>query len=234
MPVLRAFILAALGLISAAVLMSAPAAAQQPPEPVEETARAFLAEQAHGLPGEVEIVVGQFDTSNQLPECAALHATLPSGMQAWGRVSVAVRCQSPVTWTVYLPAEVQVHTHYLVSAQAIRPGQIIGPGDLVTEYGNLAAQPSDTLTDMSQAVGAHARQAVGEGRPLRRSMLRLPPTVQQGDNVKVVGSGTGFSISSEGRALNRAAEGERVRVRLDNGEVVTGTAQPDGSVQIRF
>jgi len=52
--------------------------------------------------------------------------------------------------------------------------------------------------------------------------------------VKVVGSGTGFTVSNEGRALNAAAEGEPVRVRLGNGHVVSGTARAGGVVELAF
>lgn len=208
--------------------------AQQPPGPVEALATDFLHAQAYGLPGEVQIEVGQLDSSNRLPPCAALQAFLPPGTRAWGQISVGVRCDSPVVWTVYLPARVSVITDYLVAARPIRPGQIIGPDDLRVERGDLAAQPAGTVTDMARVIGHHARFAVGAGNTLRTGMLRLPPAVQQGQSVKVIGSGAGFSVSNEGRALNRAGDGESVRVRLPNGQVVTGVARPGGVVEIRF
>lgn len=210
------------------------ALAQQAPQPVLDAARELLEREAAGLPGTVEISVGQFDPANQLPACAALEAFLPVGTRAWGRISVGIRCISPVVWTVYLPARVAVVTDYLVTTRPIRPGQIIGPQDVATERGDLAAQPSNTLTDPARAIGQHARYAVASGNTLRADMLRLPPAVQQGQAVKVIGSGPGFSVTNEGRALNRAAEGETVRVRLPNGQVVTGTARAGGVVELAF
>lgn len=208
--------------------------AHQPPEPVEALATEFLHAQASGLPGDISIEVGQLDRANQLPPCASLQPFLPPGTRAWGQISVGVRCDSPVVWTVYLPARVSAVTDYLVAARPIRPGQIIGPEDLRLERGDLAAQPPGALTDMARAIGHHARFAVGAGNTLRAEMLRLPPAVQQGQTVKVIGSGAGFRVSNEGRALNRAGEGESVRVRLPNGQVVTGVARAEGVVEIRF
>lgn len=210
------------------------ALAQQAPQPVLDTARALLEREAAGLPGAVDIALGEFDPANQLPACAALEAFLPAGTRAWGRISVGIRCVSPVVWTVYLPAHVAVMTDYLVTTRPIRPGQIIGPEDVAAEYGDLAAQPSNALTDPARAIGHHARHAVASGNTLRADMLRLPPAIQQGQAVKVVGSGPGFSVTNEGRALNRAAEGETVRVRLPNGQVVTGTARAGGVVELGF
>ncbi|MGD9869643.1 MAG: flagellar basal body P-ring formation chaperone FlgA, partial [Thauera sp.] len=96
----------------------------------------------------------------------------------------------------------------------------------------LTALPDNTLTDGTQAMGHHTRFAVAAGSPLRGDMLRVPHAVRQGQTVSVISVGTGFRIASEGRAMNNAAPGERVRVRLANGQVVTGTARTDGKVEL--
>lgn len=229
------FNISALRLISfVAAITANTAGAQQPPEPVEQTVRLFLERETAGLAGEIQLTVGQLDATNQLPPCASLEAFLPPGKRAWGQISVGVRCDSPVVWSVYVPAQVSVMTEYLITARPIRRGQIVGPQDLAREYGDLAAQPANTLTDPTQAVGHHTRYAVATGNTVRADMLRLPPAVQQGQTVKIVGIGQGFSVSNEGRALNRAGDGESVRVRLANGQVVTGTARNGGVVEVRF
>ena len=211
-----------------------PAAAQQAAEPVEAAARTLVEREAHGLPGRVEVTVGRLDPANRLPPCAELNAFLPTGTLPWGSINVGVRCDSPVVWTVYLPARVAVFADFLVTRRALRPGQIIGPDDVALEHGDLAAQPPGTLTDPSRAIGVHARQALVAGQALRTDQLRLPPAVEQGQIVRVVGTGTGFNVGAEGRAMNRAGDGESVRVRLPNGQVVTGIARAGGIVEMRF
>jgi flagella basal body P-ring formation protein FlgA len=211
-----------------------PARAQQAPEPVRDAVARHLERETAGLPGRIEIEVGPVDPGNQLPACAALGAFFPAGTRAWGRISVGVRCESPVSWTIYVPARVAVMTEFLVTARPLRPGQIVGHADLERRFGDLAAEPASTLTELAQAVGQRARYAVAAGNTLRADMLRLPPAVKQGQTVKIVGSGGGFSVSNEGRALNAAAEGEAVRVRLNNGQVVSGTARGGGVVEVSF
>lgn len=226
-----------LATIASALVAGVPlqsAHAQQSPEAVQTAVKAFLAQEASGLPGKVEITIGAMDPQNQLPPCAALEPFFPAGTRAWGQINVGVRCDSPVTWTAYIPAQVAVMTEYLVTARPIRPGQIVGPTDVRREFGDLAMQPASTLTDTAQAVGHHARYAVASGNTLRAEMLRLPPSVRQGQTVKILSSGGGFTVTNEGRALNAAAIGEEVRVRLANGQVVSGTAAAGGTVEIRF
>jgi flagella basal body P-ring formation protein FlgA len=48
----------------------------------------------------------------------------------------------------------------------------------------------------------------------------------------VVASGNGFNASSEGRALNNASAAQMVRVRMGNGQVVSGRVDADGNILI--
>ena len=211
-----------------------PTLAQQPPQAVHRAVTEYLQQQTTGLPGKVELKVEQFDPQNQLPPCADLEPFLPPGTRAWGRINVGVRCNSPVTWTAYLPAQISVIGEYLVTVRPIRSGQIVAPADLERRTGDLTTEAANALTDMTQAVGYSVRYTIAAGSSLRADMLRLPQTVRQGQSVKVLGSGAGFTVANEGRALNAAAAGETVRVRLSNGQVISGTARADGAVELNF
>lgn len=215
-------------------LASAPVRAQQPPSALDGVVNALLARETAGLPGEVSLSVGTLDDRNLLPACEALEAFLPAGTRAWGQISVGVRCLGPVAWTVYVPVKVSVVSDYLVTARPIRPGQIIGPSDIERRRGDLAALGDRTLTAAEQAMGHYVRYAVAAGQALRSDMLRLPDAIKQGQTVRVIGIGERFQVANEGRAMNRAAEGEPVRVRLANGQVVSGIARHGGIVEVRF
>lgn len=200
----------------------------------EARAHELLRQHTAGLPGEVAITVHPLDPNSQLPACAALEAFLPAGTRPWGRISVGIRCDSPVSWTAYLQAQVAVTADYLVAARPLRAGQVLGPDDLLSRRGDLSALPENTLTDITQAAGHHTRFAIATGQPLRGDMLRMPQVIRQGQNVQVTSAGPGFQVSSEGRALGNAAAGESVRVRLTSGQTVTGIAQPGGTVEVAF
>lgn len=59
-----------------------------------------------------------------------------------------------------------------------------------------------------------------------------PLVVQQGQTVKIMSRGSGFSVTSEGRAMNNAAEGQIAQARLANGQTVSGIARPGGIIEI--
>ena len=206
--------------------------APQGPAAVRSEVTRFLRLQTISLPGEVSVQVGEFAPDNALPPCVQLEAFLPPGARAWGRVSVGVRCLAPSPWSAWVPAEVRVKGLYLVTSGPLTAGQLIGPGDIRREAGELTALGADVLTDPTQAVGYAARVGLAGRRPLAGSHLRLPPPVVQGQSVKVVTRGGGFQVTNDGTALSTAGDGQPAQVRLSSGQVLRGTARSGGVVEV--
>lgn len=223
---------AVLLLITAAGSGSASAATLQ--QDINRTVEHFLHAQTRGLPGKASFVVSPLVPGTQLTPCPAMEAFLPAGGRLWGRITVGVRCQVPGGWTIYVPVNVSVETSYVVSTHPLYPGQPIGAGDISLQRGDLANLPNGVVTAPEQAMGKTVRSGVGAGFPLRMDMLTAPLVVQQGQTVRVISTGPGFSVTSEGRALNNGAEGQVVQVRLQNGQAVSGIARSGGVVEVAF
>jgi flagella basal body P-ring formation protein FlgA len=198
---------------------------------VLDTAEQHLREQTKTLPGSVTITMGRFDGS-RLPACSALEAFSPQGSRLIGKTLVGVRCLSPKAWTVLVPAQIAVSGNYVTSSRALIAGQIIQSSDLVRLSGDLSALPAGAIGDPAAAIGKTLRNSVAAGQPLRADQLSATLLIKQGQTVKVVFSGAGFTVSSEGEALNSASAGELVRVRITSGQTVSGKARSDGSVEI--
>lgn len=209
----------------------APAAAQTP-DTVRAVVHEFLRGQTAGQPGAVRIEVATPQLPPQLAPCAQVEPWLPSGARAWGRVRVGVRCADGASWSLYVGATVRVTGDYLVSARALRPGDILTRGDIATRRGELTAMGRQLLTDPAQAEGSQMRFAVGAGQPLRATMLAQPIVVRAGSPVKVVVSGDGFSAANQGTALSNGRAGAAVRVRLRTGRVIQGVATVQGEVHV--
>ncbi len=194
----------------------------------------FLRIQTQGLPGEVTYTVGAIAGNNNLTPCAAFEVTLPQGARLWGRGNVVVRCQSEPGWSLFVPVQVRVSGDYFVAARTMAQGQLIADGDLARRHGDLTELPAGVIVDPAQAIGRTAAMSIMAGRPLRGDMLRQVLAVQQGQSVKVVSHGPGFQVANEGRALNSAAPGQVVQVRLATGQVVSGIAQAGGIVEVSY
>lgn len=193
----------------------------------------FLSLQIKDLPGKATYVIGNID-ANRLPgACKGFDVSKGNGTRPWGRIQIAVRCRDGA-WQIWVPVHIRVIAEYVVIARPINAGQSLTEADLRMQQGELSDLPNGVLMDKGQAVGRVAMTPLPAGRPLRGDMLRQPTVVQQGQSVKIVGSGAGFQVSNEGRALTSAVVGQVLQVRLNSGQILSGVVRADGAVEIRF
>lgn len=216
------------------LLPLAVAAAPQPPETLIAVAGAWLEAEARQTAPTAEITVQPPDSRLPLPACAELSAFLPPGKRAWGKVVVGVRCANPSPWTVYLSAQVKVPGEYVVARRTLRAGEPVAAHDLELRAGDLAAVGEDVVTDPAQITGLTPKHGIAAQQPLRTRQLQRSALIQPGQTVPLVIQGTGFQVHGSGVALNPAAVGETVRVRLENGKTVHAQARADGSATLRY
>lgn len=208
------------------------AADLQDPAALQAHAEQFLKLQARNQSGKVSVQVKRPEIA--LPACTALDAFQPAGGRRIGKISVGVRCLAPSPWTVYLAAQVEVLGAYAVTRQPLPANHVLSAADFSLIEGDLGRLPADVITDVSDIVGYRTVSGIAAGAPLRNALLRPPLVVQQGQTTRVVLNGPGFSIQNEGQALANASRGERVRVRIRSGQVVSGVAQDGQQVMIAF
>ena len=70
------------------------------------------------------------------------------------------------------------------------------------------------------------------GQAVRQAMVRAPLLFKAGAQVKVVAQGPGYAVSSAGQALTAGSAGQTVRVRMENGRIVSGTVNDSGTVDV--
>mgnify|MGYP000034090061 CR=1 FL=1 len=213
-------------------MLAAPLLASAQSSPLYGTLEDFLRTQTQGLPGKVSFTIKPLDSRTQLSPCEAFEPFLPQGGKLWGKTTVGMRCLGPSNWTIYIPVQVSVTGNYLVAVRNLAGGSIVTPADISVRNGDLSTLPTSILTDQTQAIGKTLKNGVAGGQPLRGDLLIAPWAVQQGQNVKTVSHGPGFSVSSDGKALNNAADGQVVQVRTTSGQTVSGIARTGGIVEV--
>lgn len=117
----------------------------------------------------------------------------------------------------------------LVAARAIPAKAVIGAEDV-----RRAAQAAPgAVTDPVNAVGREARVTIFEGRPIRPGDLAAPALVERNDIVRLRFAAGPLEIAAGGRALDRGAAGERIRVMtLGARSVVSGVVETSGMVRV--
>jgi flagella basal body P-ring formation protein FlgA len=194
----------------------------------------FLSTQAIGLPGKIRVSVGSIDARLKLPACVTPEVFFPAASKAWGRTTVGVRCIAPSSWTIYVAATVHVDGEYVVATTSLSQGQSISQSDVAVVTGDLTRLPHGAITDPSQAIGRTTTSSIALGSPLREDALQNQQAIKQGQAVRVVVNGPGFSVTSEARALNNANEGQLTKVRTPSGQVIIGIAKLGGVIEMVY
>jgi flagella basal body P-ring formation protein FlgA len=187
----------------------------------------FFQQRLAGISDEVSVKVKTPDA--QLPSCPLPDFSMPGNGRLWGTVSVLARCGNDKR---FIQAEVQATGNYVVAAQALPRGSVMNESQVQLKRGRLDQLPPRAMLDIRQANDAVTLRDIAPGQPIMLSMVRQSWRVKAGQRVQVVAAGEGFSVNSEGKALNNAAVAQNARVRMDSGQVVSGIVDVDGNILI--
>jgi flagella basal body P-ring formation protein FlgA len=113
--------------------------------------------------------------------------------------------------------------------RAIRAQTVLAPEDLTLVEESVPG----AVGAVEFAVGQEAKVALYPGRPILESQIGAPALVERNAVVRMTFVDGPLRIVTDGRALDRAAAGETVRVmNLASRQTVTGTVAPDGSIEV--
>jgi flagella basal body P-ring formation protein FlgA len=194
----------------------------------------LLVEREAGPANRVEVTIGSPSSRMQLAPCARMEPFIPNGTRLWGRATLGVRCVSGATWQAFLPVHIRVFGMAPVAARPLATGENVTEADIRHEEVELSLYPLGAIADISQVSGKQLIRPVTAGQTLLGNWFRARQVLAQGDTVRVVYAGPGFSVSAEGRALTQALEGQAVRVAMESGRTVTGVARADRVVEISY
>lgn len=181
----------------------------------------------------IEVVVGRLDPRLKLAPCQQTVPYLPAGARPLGRTRLGLRCvQGPSLWNVSLPVDVRVWGPSLTAATSLPIGTVLEARHLVSTEVDLADRPDPAIGQPGLALGRTLARGLAAGEALRRSDLKTRQWFNTGDVVRILATGPGYAISSEGQAMGPGLEGLPVRVRTESGRVVN--ALPAGERRVEL
>lgn len=122
-----------------------------------------------------------------------------------------------------------VHAETLVATRLIRATEVIGPGDVTRAAPAVAGAASAP----DQVIGLETRVAIYPGRPVRLADLGPAAVIERNEIVRMVYRQGGLMILSDGRAMARAALGDRITVmNLASRQSVQGIVASSGLVEV--
>ncbi len=115
----------------------------------------------------------------------------------------------------------------LVASRAIPARSVIAPEDLRVA----AAAIPGALSDLASVEGMETKVTIYEGRPIRAGDLVPAAIVERNQIVRLRFERGPLLIAADGRALDRGAAGDRIRVmNLASRVIVTGDVSETGDV----
>lgn len=225
---------------SATPVAAAQGAAQANYEPdaaLVEAALALARQAASSLApagARVAASAGPLDARLRLAPCARVEPFLAAGLPTWGATRVGLRCTSGrVLWRAFLPVQVQVLAPAWTSKAALPGGAVVAGDQWELAETDWAAAPTPPLGALATIVGRTLARPINPGQALRETDLQARRWFANGQAVRIVASGPGFSIQADGLALGHGIEGQPVRVRTEGGRILTGQAVGEALVEVR-
>ena len=117
----------------------------------------------------------------------------------------------------------------VVPTRTIPARAIIMAEDLAQTQANIAG----TVSDPAQIIGMEARVALFAGRPIRPGDVGQPAVVERNQIITMLYRSVGLTISTDGRALERASAGDVIRVmNLSSRQTVSAQIGNDGAAYV--
>lgn len=181
----------------------------------------------------IEVEVGSLDPRLKLAPCQRIEPYLPTGVPAWGRTRVGLRCtQGSKLWNVSLPVTVHVYARVLVAQATLPAGTVLSSEHFAEAEVDLASASGVPLTQPAQAVGRTLARSVAAGSAVRPADLKVRQWFAAGETVRVVAGGPGWQVVTEAEALSPGVEGQSVRLRTTAGRLIQGRPVGDRQVEV--
>ena len=211
------------------LLFAQNAIANVPPD-IDVAIKRFVARNpmVAGMQTEVEYI-DQNPTIQACPE--KIEVGSQPGIRLWGRTSVQLRCKK-LSWTYNLAIRVRVIGDYVVAGRYLQGNVKVAQGDLRVVQGDLTDLTDDVLRAVKDGYNRILVRPVQAGMPIGLNDLREPAVIAIGDPVRILISGKDFEVTGEGVAQTSGMVGDTVKVKLYDGQTISGQILRAGVVVV--
>ncbi|QCI17154.1 flagellar basal body P-ring formation protein FlgA [Buchnera aphidicola (Aphis helianthi)] len=159
--------------------------------------------------------------------CKKPHFLLANNFDHFGLFNILYICGPQFQ---HLQLALQVQGKYIVANKTIFRGTKIVESDLKTIMGRLDRLPNGTYLHKKDVINKVNIRDILPFEPITSFMTRVFWTIKVNQKVTIRVKGTSFEIISTGKALSNGGIKEIIRVKMNNGKIVTGTINTDGEV----
>jgi len=181
-------------------------------EDIRQTAKIFLEETANAADNPaIEVSINKIDSRLRLRKCdSGMQPFLPVGAKHRGKTTVAIRCEAPIAWKIFVSANISEFAEVVVANRNLSKKTIISKQDIQIQRVNVSSLRNQPALSAADVLGSSPKRQIRSGSIIFIDGICM---VCRGDNVKVSAQSKFFSIDLEGIALADAHIGEMTSVR---------------------
>lgn len=228
---------AQLAMLITAIFLTSPAVAElHALHDVEQAAYVYAMHAAQAQYNQPQISVSSLDKRLRLQACEVPLDTFSNKDRATaGQMTIGVRCHAPVSWTVYVSAEVKVMRPVAVAARPLSANHVLSQKDVKIERRDIASLRQGYMAETSALTGLVIRHSMPVGAIFQQNHLRAQAIVKRGEQVTLIAGVGGMEVRVSGTSLADASIGQRVKVKNNTSErVVEGIVDAPGVVRINM
>ncbi|MCE2680948.1 MAG: flagellar basal body P-ring formation chaperone FlgA [Burkholderiales bacterium] len=183
-----------------------------------------------------KVYLNDLNTKTNSDSCSDIQWSLPQGVALRGKTAFVAKCKSNgESSLVYQQLDIKVLANVVTVARAVKFNEVLDASAFLIEEKDITRLPyADFLSEYEGLVGQQSKRALNMGLIVRKDMVEPQPTVRQGDNIKVIIQGQGFKLSTEGVAMQSAQPGQQIRVKTQQGKILTGAVSAQQTIELNL
>lgn len=186
---------------------------------------------------EVIVNVGNIDTRIKLSNCLKsdlkIHNPYKKPLGKTG--SIAVMCQKPHQWTLYIPVTVNVFKEVVVASHGIAKGQQLNPDNVRLQRENISNLKGQYFTNINEVNDLATKRSLRGNEIITLSKVKPQIVIHRGDEIILRAEMGPVSVEIKGEALENGARGQKIAIKnLKSKKIVEGQVIHKGLVKINL
>jgi len=197
---------------------------------------AYLTSKLNSHDVEFSVDVQSIDQRLKLKECPIeIEISSTQDLIKPGRNTVNVRCDTDVSWRIFMTARVKIFDHILVARRPLNKGHLLQKEDIELKKADLSGLRSAYLTDAKLAVNYVLKRPINSGAIISVNNLSKPILIKKGDTITILAENNGFKISMKAIALSAGSKGDKIRAKnIKTKKIIQGTVFDTQTIRVNI
>ena len=176
------------------------------------------------------VIVDVVPNTTNVGLCQSPCPFMPAGQRMRGNITVGIKCVNEQGHDVprYYRAHVGIEDDYIVATHDLMPGTLLSAADIETQHGDITRLPNSTFARTTEVIGQRLTRRVPAGMPLHANMVKAPLVITRNSRVTVIARHAGFTITTQGTAMDEASSDGQLRIRMDSKKIIMAKATAPG------